>query len=106
MAIPLPQPPSDPTTLPPRIATPMVLALCGYTSGTLWRRIKDGKMPRAIDRGAQGYIWRRDEVLLALGLITDPKAAPEHDPWDFDDAAFDKAFARKPLRKATPQTGA
>lgn len=57
-------------------------------------------MPKAIDRGAQGYIWLRDDVLLALGLMADPRAAPERDPWDFDDEAFDKAFA-KPLRKAS-----
>lgn len=79
----------------------MVLALCGYSSSTLWARIKAGKMPKAVDRGAQGYIWLRDEVLLALGLIIDPKAAPLYDPWDFDDEAFDRAFAQKPLRKAT-----
>lgn len=110
MAKALPIPPSDPTTLPPLIATPMVLALAGYSSGTLWSRIKTGRMPKPFERGGQGFIWRRDDILLALGLRADTNAPPEPSGWDsFDPAKYDayvereredRAFARKMARQA------
>lgn len=97
--------PHDLTTLPFRIATPVVLAICGYGRVTLTSRIKAGKMPKPIDRGGAGDIWLRDDILRALKLIPDPNAAPEPSGWEnFDPVAFkalleqdkaDRAFARK-----------
>jgi predicted DNA-binding transcriptional regulator AlpA len=78
----LPTPPADPATLPARIPLPMVLALCGYGRVTLWRRIRRGQMPEAVDRGRDGLIWMRDDVLRALGLIGErPLPLEEDDPW-------------------------
>lgn len=94
MPKPLQLAPEDPTTLPPRIATPMVLALSGYSRGTLINRIKAGKMPAPVDRGGDGSIWIRDDVLRALGLIPDPNAPPEPNPWDnFDPVRYRQILA-------------
>lgn len=80
----------------------MVLALCGYSASTLWARIKAGRMPKAIDRGAEGYIWLRDDVLLALGLIPGSGQTQQHDPWDIDPELLRKALAPKPRRRQLP----
>lgn len=80
----------------------MVLALCGYSAGTLWTRIKAGRMPKAIDRGAEGYIWLRDDVLRALGLIPDAGQSQKANPWDIDPEALRKAFAPKPRGRKRP----
>lgn len=72
----------------------MVLALSGYSRGTLINRIKAGKMPAPIDRGGNGSIWLRDDLLRALGLISDPNAAPEPNPWDnFDPVRYRQILA-------------
>lgn len=89
--------PADLMTLPLRIPLPVVVAICGYSRATLTRRIREGKMPRHVDRGGQGYIWLRDDVLRALGLLKSKVdgSLDEIDPWDFDDDAFDAALARQ-----------
>jgi len=80
--------PNDLTTLPFRITTREVLAICRYGRVTLTSRIKAGKMPEPVDRGGAGDIFLRDEVLRALKLIPAPNAAPEPDPWEFNREAF------------------
>jgi len=92
---------SDP--LPPRLHLPQVLELAGYSRTTLWHRQKAGRMPEAIDRGPHGGIFNRDAVLSALGIADDVQQEAA-DPWDFDDAAFDKAFAG-PLRRSQKARG-
>lgn len=84
---------TDPSSLPPRIATPTVLDLAGYGRSTLRNRQRARLMPEPIDRGGRGGIYDRDAVLKALGLAQDEPAA--RDPWDFDDDAFERAAARK-----------
>lgn len=71
--------PQDPTTLPPRLHLPQVLALAGYGRGTLWRRQQQHKMPKPIDRGPFGGIFERDAVLKALNIVQDEK--PADNPW-------------------------
>jgi predicted DNA-binding transcriptional regulator AlpA len=70
----------------------MVLALAGYGRCTLWKRIRNREMPSAVDRGAHGGIWLRDEVLKALKLTdgAPPKANPA-DAWNFNADAYRKA---------------
>jgi len=54
--------------LPERIKTSDVLEVAGYGIATLQRRIREGKMPQPIDK-AGSFIFNRDEVLQALGLM-------------------------------------
>lgn len=67
--------------LPARLTTSEVCALGRYSARTFKRRRRTGKfLVEPIDRNADGYIFPRDPVLRALGLITDdtaPKAPPE-----------------------------
>jgi hypothetical protein len=53
--------------LPPRIPTSTVLKLSGYSRTLLWSRIRQGRMPKPIDR-AKEDLYLRDEVLKHLGL--------------------------------------
>jgi Bacterial dnaA protein helix-turn-helix len=53
--------------LPPRITTDHVCDLAGYSPGTLASRIKEGRMPKPVDKARQ-HIFERDAVLKALGL--------------------------------------
>jgi hypothetical protein len=57
--------------LPERITTPTVCELAGYTAQTLRKRIEMGRMPPPIDK-TNTMIFRRDDVLVALGLIDKP----------------------------------
>lgn len=91
--------PADPSSLPQRIDLPTVLALAGYGRGTLWRRIRDRRMPKAIDRGGNGMIWLRDEVLKALNLDGAPTPTAA-DAWNFNAEAYHKAGEADARRRA------
>lgn len=54
-------------TLPPRIPASTVCKLAGYSRSVLWRRIKEGRMPKAVDEGRE-KLFLRDDVLRHLGL--------------------------------------
>lgn len=69
----------NPENLPPRIPTSTVLLLAGYSKSALWQRIKEGRMPRPIDR-AKENIFLRDEVLKHLGLTAG--AGPARNPFE------------------------
>lgn len=53
--------------LPPRIPTSTVLKLAGYSRNVLKQRIKEGRMPKHVDKG-KSLLFNRDEVLKHLGL--------------------------------------
>lgn len=53
--------------LPPRIPTSKVCQLAGYSRSLLEVRIKEGKMPRHVDR-AKENLFLTEEVLKHLGL--------------------------------------
>lgn len=75
--------PADPTQLPPIISGWEVCALARISKATLAKWIKSGKMPAPVHQGRDGQMWRRDEVLVALGLLaaaTNPLAGAP-DPW-------------------------
>lgn len=57
--------------LPERITTPVVCEIAGYSPQTLRKRIETGRMPPPIDK-TNTMIFRRDDVLTALGLIDKP----------------------------------
>jgi predicted DNA-binding transcriptional regulator AlpA len=50
-----------------RMTTREVCALARYSSSTLWKRIKQGRMPPPVDRGGGGHLFNRRAVLMALG---------------------------------------
>ncbi|MBX9575900.1 MAG: hypothetical protein K2X07_09700 [Caulobacteraceae bacterium] len=76
----------------------MVLALAGYSKGTLRSRQRAGRMPLPIDRGKHGGIYDRDAVLKALG-ITKEVDQPVHDPWDFTPGALREHLASRKRKK-------
>lgn len=59
-----------------RITKAEVLAKARFSEVTLYRRMKAGQFPTAIDRG----IWLESEVDRALGLRKDEDAQND-DPW-------------------------
>ena len=81
----------------PRMNTAEVCALARYTPATLWRRIREGHMPKAIDRGSGGYLFDRTAVESALGMKK-PQPESERTDWDFDPAALREEIARRVAR--------
>ena len=68
--------------LPPRLTTSEVCALGRFSIRTFQRRRRTGKfLVKPCDRGAE-LMFPRDEVLRALGMITDaqPQEAPPEPP--------------------------
>jgi len=98
MPRPIVSPPADPFTLPPRIPEAMVLALALYGRATLRARQKAGLMPWHVDRGRDGYVYLRDEVLEALGIKKPAQPASDASSWDFDPDEMREHFARRPRR--------
>jgi len=92
MRQPLPIPPDDLSALPARIPLPMVLAMCGYGRVTLWRRIRQGKMAKPIDRGGQGFIWLRDDVLRSFAALGDGAPEADANAWDIDPVEYRAAL--------------
>lgn len=78
----------------------MVCALAGYGPGTLAKRIAAGRMPKHVDRGRDGLIFLREEVLAALGLLRAAEVAlrPDHDPWDFEPGEINRHLAEEKER--------
>lgn len=74
-----------------------VCALARCTPATLWGRIDAGRMPKPIGYGAQGEMFNRTSILIALGKF-DHEAMPDQVAWDFDPSAFDPAPPRRPAR--------
>ena len=70
---------SNALTLPLRISTMQVCDLGGFCEHTLKKRIASGEMPASIDRTGAGFLYDRDAVLRALGLVevrgTEPAVA-------------------------------
>lgn len=60
--------------LPLRITTSQVLDLAGVSTQTLRKRITQGTMPGAVDKGFE-LLFDRDAVLKALGLVNEPVQA-------------------------------
>lgn len=87
--------PLDPRDLPRRIATPIVLALAGYSRSTLRNRQKAGLMPLKIDRGGGGHIFDRDAVLKDLRIWHESAREEDVDPWMSDPDEYRKALARQ-----------
>lgn len=87
----------DPSTLPPRLHQPQILALAGYSRTTLRARQSAGRMPLPVDRGKHGGIYDRDAVLKALGLTQDEQTSTPADAWDFEPGALNKRLSR-PIR--------
>ena len=87
--------------LPERMTTTEVCALARFSAITLWRRRKQGKMPRAIDRGREA-LFDRDAVLRALGMhLPEKQCAPEaDDPWAVNRDAINAIKAR-PVRHSS-----
>lgn len=52
---------------PARLTTSEVCELARYKRDTLWRRIREGKMPKPVDRGREA-LFDRAAVEKALGL--------------------------------------
>lgn len=86
--------PAKPETWPPRLLRSEVLQLARYSLSKLRARIKDGRMPRPIDRGTEA-IFDRDAVLRALGLMQDEKPEQSDDQWGVDPDAIGEARARR-----------
>ncbi len=55
---------------PARYTASEVCRLAGYSKVTLWRRIKDKRMPQPCDRGRERLFDKR-AVDRALGLVTE-----------------------------------
>lgn len=53
-----------------RITTSEVLELARYGRHTLWKRIRQGRFPKPVDRGREN-LWSRADVEKALGLSTE-----------------------------------
>ena len=89
----------SPWSYPNRLTTAEVCALARYGPATLWRRVKQGRMPKPVDRGRHS-LFDRDEVLAALGFNREPSAyhPGPPDPWEFDPVAY--AAAREQAREA------
>lgn len=66
--------------LPPRLYTSDVLKLARFSYSELRKRQKQELFPSHIDRGKE-YIYDRDEVLAALGLIEPTKGIVHNDPF-------------------------
>src|SRR5262245_58488259 len=87
--------------LPLRLTTDEVCDLARFGEVTLWRRIRDGKMPRPVDRARQ-HLFDRDAVLRALGMKQDAPEPPGRIKTNAD--AFREARARQ-IRHAPPKGG-
>lgn len=46
--------------------------MAGYGKCTLWRRIRENRMPEPVDRGREA-LFDRKAVEKALGLLDDPR---------------------------------
>lgn len=66
--------------LPPRIDSQLVCQIAGFSRQALSKRIIAGTMPRPIDR-VGAYIFLRDEVLTALGLLRSNPTAEVQPQW-------------------------
>lgn len=65
--------------MPARYTTTQVCAMAGYGPTTLWRRVRQGRMPKPVDRGREN-LFAAHEVKQALGLDPGPDSA-QADPW-------------------------
>lgn len=88
----------------PRLTASEVCRLAGYGRVTLGRRVRDGLMPKPVDRGRE-RLFDRQEIYKALGIETE---TPQHvepeedDPWGKAVDAFAKReSARLHGRKET-----
>lgn len=67
----------------PRLTASEVCRLAGYGRVTLGRRVRDGLMPKPVDRGRE-RLFDRQEIYKALGIAmeTPQHVEPEEDdPW-------------------------
>jgi hypothetical protein len=89
--------PLDPASWPVRLTTSEVLAIARFSRGTLLKRIDEGKMPAAVDRGGGGLLFDRDAVSKALGVVKD-QPPEEPDPWKFNREEFRALMAKDKAR--------
>lgn len=66
--------------LPPRLYTSDVLKIARFSYSELRKRQANKLFPRHIDRGKQ-YIYDKNEVLAALGLIDSEEGIKHNDPF-------------------------
>jgi hypothetical protein len=66
--------------LPPRLYTSDVLKLCRFSHGTLRKKQVTEGFPQPVDRGKQN-IYKRDDILEALGLIEPQRGINHNDPF-------------------------
>lgn len=62
----------EPTAL--LISDHTAAALLGISRATLWRRVKDGTLPRPVKIGAATR-WKRDELITAVERLATSSAA-------------------------------
>lgn len=60
----------DVNSLPPRISTAEVLEIARFGRRKLTARIRSGKFPQPVDRGKDGFIFLKKDVLEALHITT------------------------------------
>ena len=99
--------PADPKTWQARLTTAEVCAIARLRLTTLWRRIKAGTMPAAIDAGRQS-MFDRDAVRKALGVLPDGQdGAPdrEFDPDALREVRARQLRERKEARQAQRRAG-
>lgn len=65
---------------PPRLYTSDVLKIARFSQSTLRYRQEKGEFPQPIDRGKQ-YIYDRNQVFEALGLIEGEGGIAHNDPF-------------------------
>jgi hypothetical protein len=81
------------------MTTAQVCALARCTPAKLWRRIDAGHMPKPVGHDAEGELFNRASVLIALGKF-DHEQMSDQAAWDFDPGAVDAAQSRRPVRAA------
>ena len=53
------------------VRLPIVMALTGFSSATVWRRAKDGTIPKPIKLSIRVTAWNVGQLRQALALIAD-----------------------------------
>lgn len=88
--------PRDLADLPHRMTGSQVCKLAGWSKSTLAARIKSGQIPAPVDRGKGGYLFLRDEVLIALGLAEParPRTLEPDAAWSFEAGAVNRRLDR------------
>ena len=92
--------------LPPRLTTSEVCALGRFSTRTFRRRVRAGKyLLQPCDRGVED-LWKRDEVLRALGMTQyETPKVDEKDHDAIDPEAFRAALAGQVRQRPGPKGG-